>query len=290
MPIRTIDVELPTADFAEIYRTVDGIDLGIHFYQPADAKSPTPAVVFYFGGGWRSGSIGQFQLQADYLKQRGVTCCLVEYRIKSKHGVTPFACVEDGRSAMRYIREHASRLNIDVDRICASGGSAGGHVAANTAFAKNCDAANDNLAIDPTPAAMFLFNPVLDTVVESWQARSHNDTVNALLEDFGSRGVDVSPIHQVQRGLMPVTIVHGEDDVTVPFNQTTDFAQRMQDAGNDCHVIGYPGYGHGFFNYRDGKKPEAFIDTLERMDDFLVHLGWLDDNAFVKSYVASLEA
>ena len=288
MSIRTLEVELPTADFAEIYRSVDGVDLGIHFYQPVDAKSPTPAVVFYFGGGWRSGHIGQFQLQANYLKERGVTCCLVEYRIKSKHNVTPFACVEDGRSAMRYVRLHASRLNIDVHRICASGGSAGGHVAANTALAKNCDAVGDDLSIDPTPAAMFLFNPVLDTVVESWQQRSHNDTINGLLEDFGERGKDVSPIHQVRGGLMPVAIVHGEDDVTVPFNQVTDFSNRMHDAGNVCRLIGYPGQGHGFFNYRDGKNVEVFADTLVCMDDLLVNLGWINGDAHVRAYVASL--
>lgn len=288
MAIRTIDVQLPEADFAELYRTVDGVDLSIHFLVPQNVNKPTPAVVFYFGGGWRNGSIAHLYPQARYLRQRGLTCCLVAYRIKSKHDVTPFACVEDARSAMRYVRKHAHRLRIDINRICASGGSAGGHLAANTATAKNCDAPDDDRSIDPTPAAIFLFNPVLDTVVESWLARSHNETVWGLLEDFGERGCDVSPLHNVRPGLPPTTIVHGEDDVTVPYDQAIAFTELMQQAGNTCHLIGYPGKGHGFFNFREGRNTELFIDTVQRFDEFLTELGWLEGEAFVEDFVTQL--
>ncbi len=288
MPIRTIDVQLDHARFAEIYRSVDGIDLNIHFLIPDNLTAPTPAVVFYFGGGWRNGTIEHFHPQATYFFSRGLICCIVEYRVKSKHDVTPFACVEDARSAMRYVRQHADRLGIDIHRICASGGSAGGHLAANTALAKNCDALDDDLSIDPTPAAMFLFNPVLDTVVESWLSRSHNDTISGLLEDFGERGSDVSPIHQVRSGLPPVKIVHGEDDVTVPHDQAEIFTQLMQQAGNQCELISYPGKGHGFFNIRDGRNAELFADTLGHMEQFLIRLGWLDDQSFVYEYAQSL--
>ncbi|MBL4702070.1 MAG: alpha/beta hydrolase [Phycisphaeraceae bacterium] len=288
MTIRTIPVELPRAHSAEIYRTVDDIDLPIHLFKPQDVTGPTPAVVFYFGGGWTGGSIQQFYMQACYLAQRGVTCGLVEYRIKNKHNVTPFACVEDARSAMRYIKLHADRLGIDSQRICASGGSAGGHLAANTATAKNCDAPDDDLAIDPTPAAMFLFNPVLDTVASSWAKHTHNESVSGLLKDFGDRGSDVSPMHNVESGLPPTMIVHGEDDVTVPYQQVIAFTQLMLEAGNDCQLIGYPQQGHGFFNYREGNNTEIFTDTLTRLDDFLVSLGWLAPGQFVESFDASL--
>jgi len=52
MTIRTIPVELTHAHRAEIYRRVDDIDLSIHLFKPQDVTGPTPAVVFYFGGGW----------------------------------------------------------------------------------------------------------------------------------------------------------------------------------------------------------------------------------------------
>jgi acetyl esterase/lipase len=53
--------------------------------------------------------------------------------VKSRQGVTPAACVEDAKSAERWLRQNAARLGLDPNRIVAAGGSAGGHIAACTA-------------------------------------------------------------------------------------------------------------------------------------------------------------
>ena len=55
-----------------------------------------------------------------------VPICLV----KNTHGTTPFECVADGKSAIRWVRANAERLGVNPDKIVAGGGSAGGHVAA----------------------------------------------------------------------------------------------------------------------------------------------------------------
>ena len=47
-----------------------------------------------------------------------------------------------------------------------------------------------------------------------------------------------------------------------------------------CHTAGfgfqwlYEGQTHGFFNER--KNPEAFLDTVAKMDTFLAKLGWIE--------------
>ena len=56
-----------------------------------------------------------------------------EYRVKSRNETTPFECVKDGKSALRWVRKNASKLGVDPQRIGAGGGSAGGHVAAAVA-------------------------------------------------------------------------------------------------------------------------------------------------------------
>ena len=85
-----------------------------------------------------------------------------EYRIKSKHGTTPFECVDDGKSAVRWIREHADDLGIDPNKIVAAGGSAGGHVAACTAVINGYETNSENMDISSKPNALVLFNPVID--------------------------------------------------------------------------------------------------------------------------------
>src|ERR1700733_10765315 len=83
-----------------------------------------------------------------------------DYWVKSRHDVTPDACVEDAKSAVRWLRQNAAMLGIDPDRIVASGGSAGGHIAACTAC-PGLDAEGEDLQVSSRPNALLLFNPVL---------------------------------------------------------------------------------------------------------------------------------
>ena len=68
-----------------------------------------------------------------------------EYRTKKSHGTDPFACVEDGKSAIRWVRENAAQLGIDPTKVIAGGGSAGGHVAACTGTIKGFEKGNVNI-------------------------------------------------------------------------------------------------------------------------------------------------
>src|SRR6266404_6084421 len=108
------------------------LELVVHF--PPDWKDTDkrPGIVFFFGGGWEGGSIKQFEPQAQYLASRGMVTARADYRVKSRHGVTPKECVDDARSAVRWFRQNAGKLGVDPGKIVASGGSAGGHIAACT--------------------------------------------------------------------------------------------------------------------------------------------------------------
>ena len=47
----------------KIYKTVDGFDLKMSIIYPDDYKKGKkyPAIVFFFGGGWRNGKVQQFE-------------------------------------------------------------------------------------------------------------------------------------------------------------------------------------------------------------------------------------
>ncbi|MGB2011452.1 MAG: alpha/beta hydrolase, partial [Akkermansiaceae bacterium] len=115
--------------------------LTLDIFYPDDFKQgqKRPAIVFFFGGGWVGGKPSQFYVQAAYLASRGMVAISASYRTKKSHKVEPSGCVEDGKSAIRYIRKHAAELGIDPDQLAVGGGSAGGHVAAATATAVGFD-------------------------------------------------------------------------------------------------------------------------------------------------------
>ena len=147
-----------------IYKTVDNFDLMMHVFEPAiRMQELTSAIVFFFGGGWVDGTPSQFFEHCRYLASRGMVTFSAEYRVKNRHGVTPRACVTDGKSAVRWVRAHAVELGLDANRLAAGGGSAGGHVAACTSMLSGYEEGAKDLEVSSVPDALVLFNPVLDT-------------------------------------------------------------------------------------------------------------------------------
>jgi acetyl esterase len=267
----------PHIDGAEeiTYKTVDETKLNLWIFTPEKHKATNtaPAIVFFFGGGWNTGSPTQFVKHCEYLSARGMVAIVADYRVKSRHGVPAKVCVSDAKSAIRWIRENASELGVDGNRIAAGGGSAGGHLAAACATLPKFDDENENKSISSKPNALVLFNPGLvlasiDGFVK-W-----NEKVEGLEKRMGTKPENMSPYHNIVGKLPPTIIFHGTGDKTVPIITVELFTKKMHEFGNKCTLVAYQGEPHGFFNY--GNKSNAvFVDTVHKMDEFLVSLGYL---------------
>jgi len=273
-----------------VYKKVPGRDLELHVFEPEGLK-PTdkrPAIVFFFGGGWVGGSPVQFYPQCKYLASRGMVAISAVYRTRGSHGTSPFECVADGKSAVRWVRANAPKLGVDPDRIAAGGGSAGGHVAACTGTIEGLDEKGEDTTISSRPNAMVLFNPALLLDPDEFRRLGlMPGWLTKAKERFGDRDMrDISPWNHVRPGVPPTIIFHGKADRTVPFVTAEAFARAMKKAGNRCELVGYEGKGHGFFNFNAG---QAFYDTMAEADKFLVSLGYLKGPATLDEFRKSLE-
>jgi acetyl esterase/lipase len=257
-------VSIPGAE-ARVYKTVNDTPLSLFIFQPLQrAKDEMrPAIVFFFGGGWKGGTVNQFVPHCEYFAARGMVAVVVDYRVKSRHGVTPFECVADAKSAIRWVRAHGDGYGIDKNRIVAAGGSAGGHLAASTAILKGLDEANEDLKISSRPDALVLFNPALDML----ELRKHFDADD-------KRAKEISPMQHIGQGAPPTIIFHGTADTTVPFSQATRFCEAMTQQGGRCEVVPYEGRPHGFFNYGKGDGSD-YRTSIEKAEEFLIALGYL---------------
>ena len=248
---------------AHVYKHVGDRELKLFVVAPPDAK-PTdrrPALVFFHGGGWTGGAPTQFNPQSAYLASRGLVCVQVAYRLLDKTDqAPPLVCVQDAKSAMRWVRSHAAELGIDPARIGAGGGSAGGHLAAFVGLVAGQDDPADDLNVSPRAAALVLFNPVFDNGAEGgWgQAR------------VGARVRDFSPAHNVTAAAPPAIVFLGRADKLIPVATVERFQGAMRSAGVRCDVHFYADQGHGFFNQEPYRTR-----TLRAADQFLASLGWL---------------
>ncbi len=255
-----------SVDYKMMY-TAEGENLGFQVFFPKNHRSTDkrPVILFFFGGGWTGGTPKRFYQQARGVAKRGLVAISVDYRTKKSHGTTPFECVKDGKSAIRWVRQHADELGIDPNKIVAAGGSAGGHVAACTGVISGHEEEGEDLAISSLPNVMILYNPVIDTTEAGYG-------LSKVGED---RKTEISPCHHVRKGLPPTLIFHGTVDTTVPFENVERFSKLMKDAGNTCRLVPFNGKTHGFFNgsfFRPGSSDDDFNATMEGSLEFLLEL------------------
>ena len=254
-----------------IYKEIDSTTLKLHVFEPENfnPKVPTTTVVFFFGGGWAGGNPKQFYEQARDFADQGILAISAEYRISSKHKTTPFDAVADAKSAIRWVREHAIELGADPNRIIASGGSAGGHIASCTGVIDGLDTDGEDLSISSVPNAMILFNPVLDTTEKGYGLKKVTE----------ARKTEISPCHHVHAGIVPTIVFHGTGDTTVPFANAARFVTLMKEAGNTCTLVPFEGANHGFFNGKffrpKSKDVSAYFETVKQSITFL------EDNDFL---------
>lgn len=165
------------------------------------------------------------------------------------------------------MRENAERLGIDPARIAAGGGSAGGHVAATTGICDGLDAPAEKDSKTSSKAdALLLFNPVYDNGPKGYGHERAKSWFPA-----------ISPAHNISKDDPPTIVFLGSKDSLIPVATAEKFDADLKAVGVKSEVWIYEGQPHGFFN--ESKNKEAFLDTVLKMDAFLVSLGWLEGNA-----------
>lgn len=252
----------PAAVREVVYKKVGDVELKLSIHTPADwkASDKRPAIVFFFGGGWTNGTAQQFETQAAYLATRGMVAARADYRVKSRQGVTPDACVEDAKSAVRWLRQHAAEWGIDTQRIVAAGGSAGGHIAACTSLTPGLDAASEDAQVSSRPNALVLFNPVLKF-----------EGVAQLTERLGNKedlARQLSPTVHLTKETPPTLMFYGTADQLIAQGQ--EFVAKSKELGHASELVSAEGEKHGYFNRSPWKER-----TLYKTDEFLTALGYL---------------
>jgi acetyl esterase/lipase len=258
-----------TAQEQILYKQIDTVKLYMEVYRPQfiDSTATTPAMVFFFGGGWSSGERSQFIHHATYFSKRGLTCFLIDYRTKNKNNSTPFKSLMDAKTAIRFIRKNAKNFGIDTSKIIASGGSSGGQLAAASALIDAYTENTDDLSISCIPNALVLFNPVID-----------NGPGGYGYEKIGEAYRNFSPLHNIKKGAPPTIIFLGTNDKHIPVETAEYYKKVMEKVNSKCELRLYEGQGHGFFNH---KNLEYFKKTIIETDTFLISLGYLEKEPII---------
>ena len=205
-----------------------------------------PAVVIIHGGGWSSGKRdGQRELNiGTNLALHGYVGMSIDYALASKTKATWPQNLYDCKTAVRWLRKNAERLQIDPNHIGVIGGSAGGHLAAMVTLTTPAD------GLDPQePYGEFSCRVSCGVDLYGIADLPTYHDASMLGKTF-SEAPELyrlaSPVTYVRSNSPPILIIHGTADTTVNVKQSEQFADVLKKAGAPYDILILPGAQHTF--------------------------------------------
>ncbi|HYG77194.1 MAG TPA: alpha/beta hydrolase [Planctomycetota bacterium] len=271
--------ELPPykTELGIVYGVVDGKELKLNAFMPANAAKPTACMVDIHGGWWHSGApttkIEDGWYWKDPFMAHSIAIISIQYRL-GKEGGFPES-IRDCRNAIRFIRKNATRFNIDPDRIGCMGGSAGGHLSAMLAMVP--EDFNDGGPLEDLKGVSAKVQNAFSFVGPTDFVRQWNEAPDDVLPDGSFRPADnkiphdarprhrvlfkgvtpntpenealyrkMSPIGHVRKDISPLLICDGERDAVVPYHHGKYLAEKLKAAGADVTYWMTMQGGHSF--------------------------------------------
>ena len=214
-------------------------------YLPADPKpgEKFPAILIIHGGGWSGGDKrARREVNiANTMARNGYVCLSINYLLANDDhpGPTWPQNLHDCKTAVRWLRANAGRLQIDPARIGVIGGSAGGHLAAMVGLAGG--------ELDPpgegdtrVQCVVNLYAPVL------WFGQRDLDMFPKTRAEAPELYKQADPRSHIDKNDPPMLILHGTADKIVPVADSEALAAAMKEKGARCQLEIIPGAPHTF--------------------------------------------
>jgi acetyl esterase/lipase len=269
-----------------VYGMYSGLALLLDVHRPERPNSY--GIVFIPGSGWTrplgydAAPLKEAQGQyVDALTAVGYTVFAINHRAAPRFQYP--AAIEDAQRAVRYVRFHAEQYGIRADRIGASGGSSGAHLASLLGV---LDGVGDLDDPDPvnresakvqcvvaraTPIDFINAMPTTDHVATFLGMHFDPAQPSSSMESKTYRVA--SPISHVTMAAAPFLLLHGDADRTVPFRNSELMQEALQQAGVPVRLMRIEGADHGP-DFPGAVNPPDYLGEMVR---------WFDEHLRVRS-------
>ena len=219
------------------------------------------------GGGYSHRADHEGGNIAEALNSIGISAFVLNYRVAPYHHPVELT---DVKRALRYVRYHAGKYNIDPDRIGIMGFSAGGHLACIEAEYYDVfeqGPVDDIDRVSARPDLLGLCYPV----ITAGQDISHSRSMDCLLGENKSLIADMSCEANVRDDMPPVFLWHTFADASVDCRNSLVMAAALKARGVPCELHLFPDGRHGSDLARDLEGTNQW---------FALFANWLKRNGF----------
>lgn len=224
-----------------------------------------PAIIYFPGGGFTTTDYEKFIEMRFALAKAGFVVAAAEYRVVPNKFP---AILEDGKSAVRFLKAHADAYGIDASKIGVLGDSAGGYLSqmvAVTGNEKQFDK-GDNLHVDSSVQAAATLYGISDlrnigagfdeaiqkihqspAVTEALLVNgvAFNEYPGASILSDSDKALAASSLGHIKKNLPPFLIMHGTEDKLVSPVQSEQLYEALKQNGNRVTYVKVEGAAHG---------------------------------------------
>jgi acetyl esterase/lipase len=222
-----------------VRRVADGIEFGMHgqrldVWRPRRiGAAPLPVVIFWYGGGWASGSRRAYAFAARAFATSGFVVVMPDYR---KVPAVRFpAFVEDGAAAVAWTCDHIADFGGSPRRIALAGHSAGAYIAAM-------------LALDPRWLRSLALEPAVVrgavALCGPYDFHPFTDRRAAAAMEGVVDPASTQPVHVARPGGPPMLLVTSTGDTDVKPRHAIALARRLRTLGSPVELRLYRGLSH----------------------------------------------
>ena len=206
----------------------------------------TGAVVHIHGGGFTGGrrdSVRDINICAN-LARHGYLAMSIEYQLATRGKGSWPQNLQDCKTAVRWLRVNAKRLNIDPERIGVIGGSAGATLAGLVALTEASD------GLDPQEPYAKVSSRVRCGVMLygiSDIAKWHDTPMlGKSISEAPELYKKASPVTYARADSPPMLLLHGTADDIVDYRQSEFLADALKKAGATHELVIIPKAVHSF--------------------------------------------
>ncbi len=285
-----LNYQFPVQEFGSFWKDLDyvgdqipGHKLDIHL--PYNKKGPFPVMVAIYGSAWFSNNAKQNVFRENLgrrLLEAGYAVVSINHR-SSRDALFP-AQIQDVKAAIRFVRAHAGKYQLDTSFIGITGWSSGGHLSALagvTGDIRRYTLAGGTMDLDGSigphtgmscavDAVVDWFGPVDFLIMDSCGSSfSHNGPyspesflMGSPIQEIKTKVAFTNPVHYIHPGTPPFLIFHGDQDFQVPACQSQKLHEHLRMKNIQSESIVVPGGGHG-----PGVMIDYYYDKMIRFLD-----------------------
>lgn len=244
----------------------ENIQLKMNLIIPFEEKrvfKKRPTIVWLEGGGWSNSTPFYRIPELSFYAYNGFNVANVSYSV-SNANIWP-SCIEDAKTAIRFLRANSDKYGIDENNIFVAGESAGAHLAAMIGL---CDKYKTDEYIeysDNVNGVITFYCP--GDFVEANSGDSLNSCGSRLLGQDIYNNLDllkeISPTEYVKENEPPFLMFHGDKDNVVDVNCSINLHNKLVEKGNICDLYILKDAEHAAFEFSELNVQNKVLDFLK---------------------------